>query len=261
MRKILSIIAAAAVSGLATPALAADTLYLDTQHTPFYSSGDRPAGTSLLFSINGVNVRASAWSIGDDGRIHEAQLGVWSGGLGVRNGRNDNTHTVDNSGYLDFLLFQFDEVVELDLARFNTGWDGISDTDATIGYTLSGLDFGTLPGWDGQLSSVLSPLNLYSNNYGSTGSNERDINPNDYTGNMWLIGASFNNPSEGSYYKQKKAADGFKLEYLTFTRPPPGVPEPSTWAMLLVGFFGLGGAMRSAKRRQLEGQADALSAA
>jgi hypothetical protein len=32
---------------------------------------------------------------------------------------------------------------------------------------------------------------------------------------------------------------------------PPGVPEPATWAMLILGFFGLGGALRrqSARRR------------
>jgi len=30
--------------------------------------------------------------------------------------------------------------------------------------------------------------------------------------------------------------------------PPPGVPEPATWAMMLVGFGGLGVAMRSRRR-------------
>jgi hypothetical protein len=30
----------------------------------------------------------------------------------------------------------------------------------------------------------------------------------------------------------------------------PGVPEPATWAMMLIGFGAVGGAMRSAKRRQ-----------
>ena len=32
--------------------------------------------------------------------------------------------------------------------------------------------------------------------------------------------------------------------------PPPGVPEPATWAMMLVGFGGLGLALRSSRRRQ-----------
>ena len=35
-----------------------------------------------------------------------------------------------------------------------------------------------------------------------------------------------------------------------FNTGTPAVPEPSTWAMLLVGFFGIGGALRSVKRRE-----------
>jgi hypothetical protein len=242
VRKALSIIAAAAAAGLSAPALASDVLWLDSQHTPFYS-GDQPTGSSLLFSSAGVNVRASAWSIGNDGNIYQAQLGVWSEGLGVKNGAGDNSHTVDNSGYKDFLLFQFDQVVELDWARFNTGWHGMNDTDATIGYDLSGLPFGTLPGWNGGSQSQLSVFDFYSSN-ASSGDSYRDINPSNHTGNLWIIGASFNNP-DGSY-----KLDGFKLEKLTF-KQTGGVPEPSTWAMLLVGFFGIGGTLRASRRRQL----------
>jgi hypothetical protein len=51
---------------------------------------------------------------------------------------------------------------------------------------------------------------------------------------------------------------------LPFIAPPPGgggtlpgaieigIPEPSTWAMMLAGFFGVGAAMRSGKRRRKE---------
>jgi hypothetical protein len=36
-----------------------------------------------------------------------------------------------------------------------------------------------------------------------------------------------------------------------FNNPNPGaVPEPSTWAMLILGFFGVGAAIRSARRKQ-----------
>lgn len=34
------------------------------------------------------------------------------------------------------------------------------------------------------------------------------------------------------------------------TEAPSAVPEPSTWAMLLLGFFSIGGAMRAARSRQ-----------
>jgi hypothetical protein len=247
VRKALSIVAAVAAGGLSAPALASDLLWLDSQHTPFYS-GDQPTGASLLFSVNGVNVRASGWSL-HDGNIYQASLGVWSEGLGVKNGSGDNSHTVDNSGYLDFILFQFDQVVELDMARFNTGWHNMNDTDATIGYDLTNLPFGTLPAWNGGSQSQLSVFDFYSSN-ASSGNSYRDINPNNHTGNLWLIGASFTN-TDGKL-------DGYKLEKLSFT-PTGGVPEPSTWALLLVGFFGIGGALRSSRRRQPK--PSALSAA
>jgi hypothetical protein len=34
------------------------------------------------------------------------------------------------------------------------------------------------------------------------------------------------------------------------SQPPGAVPEPATWAMMLLGFAAIGGAMRSAKRKQ-----------
>lgn len=258
MRKILSIIAAVAASGLSAPALASDILWLDSDHTAY--NGYYANGARLKFSGGGVDVWASAWSIHDD-KIYTAQLGVWSEGLGVKNGSGDNSHTVDNSGYLDFILFQFDRAVELDMARFTTGWHDMNDTDATIGYDITNLPYGSLPAWHGGSQSQLSALDFYGSN-ASNGNSYRDINPNNNIGNLWLIGASFNNP-DGS-----KKLDGFKLEKLTFNVPTPtphtAVPEPTTWAMMLVGFFGLGGAMRSSRRRPHErsaGSAGEFSAA
>ena len=124
-------IAAVAACGMSAPALASDVLWLDGDHTAY--GGDYSNGTSLLFSSAGVNVRVSAWTIAN-GSLYQSSLGVWDGGLGVKNPFSDNSHTVDNSGYQDFLLFQFDQVVELDWARFNTGWHNMNDTDARIGY-------------------------------------------------------------------------------------------------------------------------------
>lgn len=252
MRKIHSIMAAVAASGLSTPALASDILWLDSQHTSY--SGDYGNGASLSFAVAGVNVRATGWSISNN-TIYQARLGIWPDGMGVKTS-NDNSHTIDNVGGVDFIVLQFDKIVELDMARFNTGWHSMSDTDATIGYDLSNLTFGTLPFSNGAQVSQLSVFDLYSSNAsgsgtGNSGDSYRDINPNGYTGNLWLIGASFNNPTEFG----RKKSDGFKLDKVTFSQPTPtphgAVPEPSTWAMLLVGFFGIGGALRSSKRRQL----------
>lgn len=38
---------------------------------------------------------------------------------------------------------------------------------------------------------------------------------------------------------------------VNFGGATPAVPEPSTWAMLLLGFFAMGGAMRSARRQRV----------
>jgi hypothetical protein len=257
VRKVLSIVAAIAAGGLATPALAGDILWLDSDHTAY--GGTYSTGQSLTFSVNGVNVRASAWSI-SNGIVKQAKIGVWDAGMGVTYGSNDNSHTVDNVGTKDFLLFQFDKVVELEMARFNTGWHSMSDTDATIGYDTNNLAFGAAPAWHNLTqANALSILDLYnSGSPGNSGNSYRDINPDNKTGNLWLVGAYFDGTNPDGRWNK---ADGFKLEKLTFTQPTTGVPEPSTWATLLVGFFGLGGAMRSRRRQDCSNKGEALSAA
>lgn len=242
MNKVLSTLGALGLIAIAEPALAQDHVWFDSDHTSY--GGYYPSGSPLDFTGSGVTVRTSAWSIHDDGKIYKAQLGVWPYGLGVLNGLRDNSHTIDNSGYLDFLLFQFDRVVELDKAHFYTGWHGMNDTDATIGYITTPLPYTTALPLDGAPQSILSALNLYSSgSVGNSGNSYRDINPHSNVGNIWLIGASFNNP-EGV-----RKLDGFKLESLTFSTVS-AVPEPSTWATLLIGFFALGGLLRVKRNSQ-----------
>lgn len=43
---------------------------------------------------------------------------------------------------------------------------------------------------------------------------------------------------------------GLAYDNFTFNIGSPAVPEPSTWAMLILGFFGIGGMVRSQRRRQ-----------
>ena len=100
---------------------------------------------------------------------------------------------------------------------------------------------------DGAPESILAGANLYQSNDSSgfqyaPDFNTRGINPGNNVGNFWLIGASFDNPDR--YY------DGFKLKKLTYTvaPPPPSVPEPGTWLMMILGFGLVGGVMRREKR-------------
>jgi len=254
VRKLLPIAAAAAACGLCAPAHAAD-LWLDNQHTPFYN-GDYATGASLTFTVGGVNVRASGWSIDSNGVLHQASLGVWDQGMGVKYGNPDNSHTVDNIGTKDFILFQFDQTVIVDFAQLNTGWHNMYDTDATIGVDISNIPFANAPAWNNTSFATQSAnLNYLYGSSAANGNSYRDINPNNVSGNLWLIGASFNNPDYNS--------DGFKIEKLTFTTPGTPrtpLPEPATWAMLLLGFFGLGATMRSRRNRELPA-GDALTTA
>jgi hypothetical protein len=57
-------------------------------------------------------------------------------------------------------------------------------------------------------------------------------------------------PGEGDVTGATVGADIDAVGAIT-TRAVNPVPEPSTWALMLLGFFGLGGAVRSARRRGL----------
>jgi hypothetical protein len=54
----------------------------------------------------------------------------------------------------------------------------------------------------------------------------------------------------GSYY----SGNGFNFEYTAFIADPvgviAGVPEPATWAMMLLGFGAVGWTLRGSRRKQ-----------
>lgn len=247
MRKFL--VSAAAIGALATavPAAAANTISFTD------SSGGWSAGSGDYYFSNGdVTVRVSAWSINPAGTIRAASLGVWDYGLGVEHAREGNyaadaNHTVDNKTWKDFLVFQFSKTVELEDGWFYSDWDGLYDTDATIGYRNSADPLTTAPSLAGLNQSALSAFNLFASNdntgnaSGSPDASVRNINTANKTGNVWLIGASFNNPDSN--------LDGFKFKKLTYNVAPPPVPEPGTWALLILGFGGVGAAMRKRKQQ------------
>lgn len=231
---LLGALASTTVSGTAN---AAEFMWFDSDHSSY--NGDYLSGQALTFTSPSVTAKVTAWSIGSDNKISQAQLGVWSEGIGVKNGSGDNSHTIDNSGRQDFIVIQFDKLVQLANANFKTGWHNLYDTDATIGYLNSQAAFSTPVSLNGASLSSLSSYNLYASNGGNI---SRNINPDGNLGNVWLIGASFNNP-EGS-----KSLDGFKFEKVSFS--VAAVPEPATWMMMILGFGFVGGALRSDKRQR-----------
>ncbi|MDO9107227.1 MAG: SdrD B-like domain-containing protein [Methylovulum sp.] len=78
-------------------------------------------GNSRSYSVGGVSVNASAFSRDKiTGDWSEAWLGSYSGGLGVTDSSEGNgggnTHTVDNTGRDNYVLFEFSTTVVIDKA-------------------------------------------------------------------------------------------------------------------------------------------------
>jgi uncharacterized membrane protein len=116
--------------------------------------------------------------------------------------------------------------------------------DATEWIGGSVINLGGLPG---SLESYASGINDIGQavGYSGTGSFESAIEWN--SGDIVYLGGL---PSSQASYALSINDRGQAVGYSLFI-PPPGVPEPSTWAMLLLGFAGVGfmGWRRGAKNR------------
>lgn len=200
---------------------------------------------------NALSLRVTAWSLNNNsatGTVSNARLGRYSSGLGVTNDAEDGSspgHTTDNSGRLDFLVFQFSKPVEVLSGVFTPfAMSGVYDVDYTLGAGLSDVAWNSSLGLDGQSRSTLNTLfaNDIRNFAGSASNGNAQTKALDSlhrAGNVWLVGASFNNPD--SKY------DAFKFSALKVLVP---VPEPSTWLMMIVGFGFVGASIRRQRKHQ-----------
>ncbi|SIO07613.1 PEP-CTERM protein-sorting domain-containing protein [Parasphingorhabdus marina DSM 22363] len=212
------------------------------------SSLTGPDGNGRIFSAtdNGmtINVRASAWSINTSNVVRNGYLGHYSSGLGVTN-RNEGSsgHVADNSVSKDFILLQFDQAVDVNGFRLN-----FIDEDSDIVAGFNNVNFAwnaAVPNLDNQNVAALNALfpSLIDYNGGDGGNNSssfRSVNAANNSGNFWLVGPKFSSSN-----------DSFKLGLVKadFVAPPPAIPEPGTWAMMIIGFGAIGGAMRSRRRK------------
>ena len=210
-------------------------------------------GNSISFSqgsgANALSVRVSAWSIDyggsgtSDDIVRNALLQRYGGGFGVTNrGENgsDPNHAIDNSGRVDFLLFQFSKDVELD--KLVLGW-GQNDTDMTLRY---GEGTGA---WGDSMTSTLdnknvSVLNALLNSEVLTSTangvvtGERNVNSDKRKDDWWIVSALTPTDSKPDY---------FKLQTIT-VQVYPSIPEPSTWMTMILGFGAVGWGMRRRRR-------------
>lgn len=251
--KSLAILSASALALVTAPAANAATFVFDFSVNSSITSG--PFGNARTFSATTagktINVRATAWSA-QNSIVRSSYLGAYSNGLGVTNrgegSGGNNSHTVDNEGRTDFILFQFDKPVEFLSGRFtayklcNTC---TADTDASIDYGT------TATAWNAGLSldnTNISVVNGILNGVGyealgGSTSGIRDLQPGaagQKVGNIWMVASSFIN--------QDGKKDSFKFDDLAVSYIDP-LPEPGSWALMLGGFGMVGFALR--RRRTL----------
>ncbi len=243
MHQIIKKAALFAATGIAVATLmpAAASAATQIDFTGSNTNSSNSAGNVRTFTFGTLKVEVTGWTLKADGTVAKSYVGQYDGlGLGItdpyENG-NNNTHTVDSQGTIDFLVFQFSSNVVVSsayLTPFSVG--GTTDSDATVaaGWTnvpLSGaLNF---TNWN----SVGLTFQNMQYSQGDSSASWQPVNADGDGGSLFLIGA-------GTVPKPDGSIDGFKVRSLLET---PAVPEPATWAMMIAGIGAVGVSMRRRK--------------
>ncbi|WP_294393110.1 PEPxxWA-CTERM sorting domain-containing protein [uncultured Sphingomonas sp.] len=264
LRTLGATIAVAAGLTFASAAAATTTF---TNYTYNFTNAGNKTGTQV-FTGNSktgskLNVKVSAWHATPDtawnwnswsykpngkDSVTTAKLATMQGyGLGVLYGNDSSangTHQIDNvGGGTDFIMLQFDKAVTLSsLSRNVYAMRGVTccDSDASIYADVNHL-----------LGDVTSKSDINLGKYKLTESAFTDVAGGSrgsmtsilgtQSASVWLISAALH-----------QSNDGFKLGGLTVAMadapPPAAVPEPASWAMMIVGFGAVGGSMRGRRR-------------
>jgi hypothetical protein len=245
MRKQISLAFAAAML-VAGPAHATSFL---VSTTTAGNAGSNDAGRTYTATKGSekLNVKVTGWS-SINGVMDNSAVGSYgTSGLGIIN-RNESgaygTHQADSSNGTDFFILQFDQAVKLTSAVFNSfAFNGYApDNNALIGWASSTYAWNSTLPLDGySYASLAHAFKGTATSAGTGASGSRAITLGDQAfGNVWMISAT--TPDGG------KAYDAFKLGGFGVTTMG-AVPEPATWAMMLIG-FGFAGAGLRYRRRQ-----------
>ena len=139
------------------------------------------------------------------------------------------------AGNADAIQLQKDAIATLD-GDFE--WDGNwAEVEATKQLTLGGDD-------DNQLSfgQTLFGLTIIGAHFGNVAGPAGNVSV------FWL----FDFGTEGADFVTLDNVQGFSNAVLYTTGGTPPVPEPATWAMMLLGFGAAGTAMRRSRRRNAQ---------
>lgn len=233
---------------VAAPAQAAGFIFDTTTAGQAVGSGN---GNALIYTgtdgQRSITMKATGWTRGFDGAFTAGEIVPFIGnGLGIvqqGEGGGGNYHQIDNVNGWEFAILQFSEAVSMQSAALNTFrlWDrNYVDSDAYVAWNRSNLSLGdTLTGAQARnlFDTRLGGFNSDSvNNFGNLQTYARS--PSDAS-NVWIIGGSYNGPDWRN--------DAFKLAQVNVT----AVPEPGTWAMMMIGFGVIGGSMRYRRRTKV----------
>lgn len=253
MRALLKTMTVMLLAAAAAAPAAAETVTY-TFNTTGSTSDNGTYGNALSFSSTSdptLQMRVTGWQSNQSTNdITKAYLGAYSGGLGVT-GLGDQSgsngfHQIDNvGGYTDFLLLQFSRAVTLSGVDLNTyNMAGLSGRDSDLAFFDAGGV--TSANWNSavDLTAYDTVPTLWTTVEGGANGGSRAIGAA-AASTKWLVGTAFRPTNDKD--------DGFKLASLTVTQAVSPVPEPATWAMMLIGFGGAGAALRrnarSARRR------------
>ncbi|MEP4891049.1 MAG: exosortase-dependent surface protein XDP1 [Aliiglaciecola sp.] len=254
VNKVLAGFFALAVAGYAS----AGTTTYETQSWNLGSGGSWDSN-SLSFTSGTVGMTVTAWSSSGnyscdsgpecdssnvsydkDPYIESAVLTRYSSGLGAVNDDEDYSsphHALDNKGSAnswidyDMVLFEFDTAVEL--TSVQAGWYS-SDSDISIvGYTGTGSLDDTPFSTDTKWSDLFDDGWTYQTDKFNIGTNVANISPG-FESKYWLVGV-YNSVFSGNAGDSKY--DAVKLKGITTTKSEAQtqVPEPATYALLLIG--------------------------
>ena len=190
-----------------------------------------------------LQMRVTGWQSNQlTNAITTAWVGAYGPGLGVT-GIGDFSgsygyHQIDNAGgYTDFVLLQFNAPValkSLNLNSFTLGTATTKDNDFAI-YAASVPE----ATWDAaiDLTGYVTVPERWTTIAGS-GSDGSVSTGATATSMEWLVGAAFNSGNN----------DGFKIASVTVA-PATAVPEPASWAMMILGAGMIGFALRGRRAR------------
>jgi len=192
-----------------------------------FTSGNSGLSSSKTYTVDGLTVVVTAHSWSGSAWDANAKVGQYNGyGLGVTNGANDGSHTVDSGGWVDYLKFSFSPV-PADVNSVSIGYEG-HNSDSDFRYWLN--NTGTLSSTGGTFVNGNGPGSYNI----ALGSNTE--------WNYLIIAADRDNTGND--------VNEFKISGLTVTTTPrvPNNNVPDAGSTLVLFALGLAGLVGLRKR-------------